>query len=151
MGKGLAGPAAVFLLLFSTGFSGAIEFPASEPGEAGQFDLAAWREHVAGMEMVESIRNTPVVHGDWFSGDSPELARNCLIHRGPLRVHTRMHDRSWGGYAGFRVIRPEALLDEAGELLMECFEVVVVAPGVMENMPALRLEEMPLLRVAPEG
>ena len=64
----------------------------------------------------------------YFDSDSKDCAERWYISLGPLGLHTRMHDRTWGVFKGQQQIFPKFLCD-GNELILNHFEVVGVKPG----------------------
>ena len=109
-------------------------FVRSRPETGPEFDLAAWVKGAAKVDHEAWDRRHPTPYSggagfSWYDDNDDKSAQNFIITWGPLGIRTRMHDRTWGGFAAFRRAWPAGLLDAKGELTIDCFEVVDVIPG----------------------
>lgn len=68
------------------------------------------------------------VHQNWF-GDAPEVAERYITTLGPLGIRARQLDSTWASNASFRAQFPEALIDDAGELVLNVYDVTQVIKG----------------------
>jgi len=96
------------------------------------FDLNEWMaDRGLRKDLKEWNAENPNPWRSYFNPDSEECAARWFVNLGPLGVRTRMHDRSWGVFAGCRGVFPKALADEHG-LVWNAFEVL----GVKKGSPA---------------
>jgi hypothetical protein len=104
-------------------------FPGSKPENGPAFNMATWLRAATLVDHDTWNKNHPGPYNTWFSPDSDECATKYEITWGPLGIRTLMHDHTWANLPAFRRAWPKSVLDEKGDLIFDCFEVVAVIPG----------------------
>jgi hypothetical protein len=104
-------------------------FPSSKPETGPAFDMSSWLRAASQVDHDTWNKHHPEPYNTWFSPDSDECASRYEITWGPLGIRTLMHDHTWANLPAFRRAWPKSLLDEKGDLIFDCFEVLAVIPG----------------------
>lgn len=104
-------------------------FPGSKPESGPAFDMSTWLRAATLVDHDTWNKNHPGPYNSWFAPDSDECAKKYEITWGPLGIRTLMHDHTWAHLPAFRRAWPKSLLDEKGDLIFDCFEVLAVIPG----------------------
>lgn len=116
----------LYTLTFSLALLGGI-FPTFSQSSS---IVSNWKKKYAKFQEVgEWSKNYKGPWTSWFGGDNKELADTWFLYFGPLGIRVYAHDSTWGNMPAFKARYPELLTNTEGDLIINAFEVLHVAPG----------------------